>query len=135
MTEVGEKEQSLRTFEYEFTRGLADVLELLELMPEQPLAPDPCSMGFDERTLEELDPDELAVVRGVLFSNLGVDPEKLDEAIVRQYNTPAPENAKVPGEIKVDVYKTNKEEEGIVLQELTFADGEKRWVVGPDVDI
>jgi hypothetical protein len=135
MSEIGEEEQRLRNFEYEFTKGLADLLELLELRPEQPLAPDPFSMGFDERTLEELNPDELGIVRRSLFYNLGIDTNKLEKFLVRQYSTPAPEDAKVPGEIKVDVYRTNKEVDGIFLQELTFTDDEKRWVIGPDVDI
>lgn len=135
MAERSEQEEQLEAFKESYKEGLEGLLELLEVAPEQPLPPDPSSMGIDERTLEELSPEELAAARSILFERFGVDPEKLEEARVRQYSTPAPEEGKVPGDIRVDVYKTNMEEEGIVLQELTFADGAQRWVVGPDQDI
>ncbi|MDO8429442.1 MAG: hypothetical protein Q7S88_02320 [Candidatus Daviesbacteria bacterium] len=102
-------------------------------MLDIPRPPDPYSMGFDERTLEELTPAELEVARRVIYSKLGLDPDKIDDDKVRTYESPVPEDAKSPGIIKIDVFKTNNPD--IFLQELNSPDGEKRWLIGPDQDI
>ncbi len=96
---------------------------------DEPLPPDPSSMGMGETSLEELTDDELSVVRETLFKKLEVNP--LDpKATHRTYQTEAPQEASVPGEINVRVFKTNREE--AYLQEMTFQDGKRRWTIGPD---
>ncbi len=128
MSEQNKESQELAAFGENFRAGLNDLLELLAVSPD-PLPPDPASMGFDERTLEELSPAEKALVQQILYQTLGVDPLVKS----REYMTQAPQEATVPGEVLVWVYPTNQE--GIVLQEMMFLDGDKRWVLGPDQNI
>lgn len=110
--------------------GLLDAAEILLDIP-RPI--DPSSMGFDVRTMGELTPIEKDVARQLVFQRLGIDPNKLEEYRTRQYTTFPVEDVPAPGEIKAEVYRTNTED--IFLQELTFPDGEKRWLLGPDQDI
>lgn len=133
MDERETKSKQLEVFKENFKNGLGDLLELLEISPDAPLPPDPYSLGFDERTFEDLDRQEKEAAQEILYQQLGLDPERLDDFKVREYISKAPDQARVPGKISVVVYRTNKED--VFLQELTFEDGEKRWVVGPDLDI
>ena len=106
----------------------------LEAEPEDPIPPNPSSMGAgDERTLEELSPEELEAAEVILFERFGVNRNAKEARLVRNYESFAPEEATLPGRIKVSVYRTK--EEGVFLQELTFLDNAKRWVLGPNKDI
>lgn len=126
---TAEFENHNEEFREAFGKGLDDLLNLLEVAGDTPLPVDPSSMGVDERTFEELSEAEKKLAQGVIYERLGLDPDKLPEAKVRDYTTQAPEQ----GEIQVTVFRTNNEE--LFLQELTFADGEKRYMLGPDQDI
>lgn len=131
--EVKNEAEQLEEFKENFRAGLVETLDFfLELTPDAPIPPDPLSMGFDERTLEELNRSELAVVQEVLYQELGLEPA-IENFKVREYVAPPSEGDTVPGEVEVSVYKTNRE--GVFLQELFFKDGQKRWVFGPDVNI
>lgn len=134
MSEREEKRENLEAFREKFKAGLEETLELAEMFQET-LPIDPYSMGIEERTFEELSPEEKIIARQVIFSELGLNAENLGESILREYITTASEDATAPGKIKVSVFKIGGENEGIFLQELTFSDGEKRWVVGPDQNI
>ena len=122
-----------REFLENYRNGIGDVLEMLEFDPETPLSPDPLSMGFDERTMEELTVREKQDMEEILFEELIGDQEQVDASTVRTYQSQAPEQAAAPGTIDVSVFHTKHEE--VFLQQMTSADGEKRFVVGPDVNI
>lgn len=131
--EVKNEAEQLEEFKENFREGLITSLEFAaEFTPDAPIPPDPLSMGFDERTLEEISRNELAVVQEVLYQELGLEPA-IENFKVREYVASPSEGATVPGEVEVYVYKTNRE--GIFLQELLFKDGQKRWMFGPDVNI
>lgn len=125
-------EKQTEIFREDYKRGLSDLFVLVEQISE-PLSPDPGSMGIDDRTFEELMEWEKKEAEKVIYEELRLEIDKLNEVVVREYTTQAVESARVPGEIKVRVFETNKD--GMFLQELTFKDNEKRWVVGPDQDI
>lgn len=84
--------------------------ELLDmgLYDNEPLSPDPFSMGIGETSLENLSDEELSAIREALFEKLGVNPQD-PEFIHRTYVTEAPEGATVTGKINVNVFKTNRE--------------------------
>lgn len=115
--------------EYQYQLG---VLLDSGIYEDLPLPPDPYSMGIRETNLEELNREQLSAVRDILFGALGVDRED-PSFLQRVYKTEAPQGALVPGEISATVFKTNRE--GLFLQELTYADSQQRWVIGPDVNI
>ena len=119
----GNREKQLEVFKANFEHGIDEMLELADFLFDIPKPPDPYSMGFDEK----------AVAQQVIYQKFGLTPEIRDEARLRTYTTQAAEDAKVPGEIKVDMFKTNQE--NLFLQELTFQDGHKSWVIGPDQNI
>lgn len=127
--------EHIEVFKSDFKEGLDELLDNAEILLDIPRPPDPVSMGFDERTIEELGEAERIVVKGILFERLGIDHQQPDKSRIREYITQTPPDTKFPGEIKVSVYRTTQEEEGIYLQELTFPDGEKRWVIGPNQNI
>ena len=129
----GLKEKQLEIFRGDFELGIDEMLEMADFLFDNPKAPDPYSMGFDERAIDELSDDEKAVAQQVIYQKFGLIPESLEEARIKAYSTQAPEDAKVPGEVKVEMFKTNQE--NLFLQELTFQDGHKSWVIGPDQNI
>ncbi len=134
MSELEEnRERQLEVFRANFEHGIDEMLELADFLFDIPKPPDPYSMGFDERAIDELTDDEKAVAEQVIYQKFGLNPERIDEARLRTYTTQAAEDAKVPGEIKVAMFKTNQE--NLFLQELTFQDGHKSWVIGPDQNI
>lgn len=120
------KEIQLEIFKEDFRRGLGDLFGYLEVAPEEPIPPDPSSMGFDDRTLEDITDTERAELKRILFEELGVDPNNNKDSLVRSYKVEA---------LNIQVFRTNREDEGIFLQEILYPDGEKRWVVGPDRNI
>lgn len=133
MSEIEKQAEKLEAFRINFEHGIDEMLELADFLFDIPKPPDPYSMGFDERAIDELSDEEKAVAQQVIYQKFGLTPDKLDEARVRTYATQAPEDAKVLGEIRVEVFRTNRED--ISLQELTFQDGHKSWVIGPDQNI
>lgn len=128
-----ENENQLEVFRANFEESLQDLLDSAEIMLDIPRPPDPASMGFDDRNMEELTPVEREVAKQVIFQTLGLEPTKLDEVKLRKYTTNSAADTPAPGEVQVNVYKTNKAD--LFLQELLFSDGEKRWVIGPNQDI
>lgn len=129
------RERRLEIFKEDFRRGFNELIDLLEIVPEGPLPPDPDSMGVDHRTFEDLTKQERQEAQRVIYQELGLQPDKLNQAKIRDYTTQADETARVPGEIKISVFRTNRESQGIFLQELTYMDAQKRWVIGPDSNI
>lgn len=133
MSEIENQPEKLETFRANFEHGIDEMIEMADFLFDLPKPPDPYSMGFDERTIDQLGEDEKAIVQRVIYQKFGLTPEKLAETRIRSYSTQAPEDAKVPGEIKVEMFRTNKED--IFLQELIFQNGDKSWVIGPDQNI
>ncbi|KKS13690.1 hypothetical protein A2617_04340 [Candidatus Daviesbacteria bacterium RIFOXYD1_FULL_41_10] len=129
-----EEEKQLEAFEANFTQGLNDLLENAEILLDIPRPIDPSSMGFDERTMEDLTSAEKKVVVKVIYQKLGLDPNNLELSKLREYKT-RQKNPNTPSQddINIIVFRTNQA--SIVLQELVNPDGEKRWVIGPDQDI
>lgn len=126
-------DEQLEKFSEGFRIGLSDLLELLEVSCEDPLAIDPYSMGIDERNFEQLSAQEKAEAEKLIYEMLGLETENLSRLKTREYVSETSGDATIPGEIKVSVFNTNIE--GVYLQELVFADGEKRFVLGPDKNI
>lgn len=127
-----ERSEHLEAFRESFRSGLEEMLEMAEFLFDKPKAPDPYSMGIDSRTMDELDEDEMQIAWELTCQALGLDPENLEPHEIRSYTTHAQPKAKVPGQIRVRVYRS---EIGLFLQELTFSNGEKSWVIGPDQNI
>ncbi len=120
---------SLEIFRQNFEKGLDDLLALNEEFPGNPLSPDPSSMGFDERTLEQLSMQELSEIRGILYQRLGINMED-PGAQVDIYPTNAPAGATSPGPMEVRVLKTNQPD--LFLQEIVYQDRVTRWAIGPN---
>ena len=131
MEPKNENESPIEEFRRRYSEELIKLLDA-GLCDDEPLPPDPSSMGLGETNLEELTDEEILIVRETVFATLGVNP--IDErAIHRIYQTEAPQEAVVPGKIDVKVFVTNRE--STFLQEMTYQDGKQRWVVGPDNNI
>lgn len=142
-SESGSEKQQLEVFREHFRNSLRELLDNAEIILDVPRPPDPASMGFDERTLEELGDAEKRLVRDILFEQLGIDPQKEEAARQRTYQTQTEveitrqSGSVIPSHSPIDVfvYRTNRNDQGIVLQELIFPDKERRWVIGPDQNI
>lgn len=124
-----ETDHSREVFREEFRRNFIDFLDLAKIVGE-PMSPDHLTMDLFERGWDDLTEDEKLEVREVIYGELGLLADRLDQYRVRDYVTHTGPDADVQGKIKVSVYKTNKE--GIFLQELTYEDGKKSWLVGPN---
>jgi hypothetical protein len=129
MSEEDKIGNRLEAFRDELRLGFDLTFELLEeYWLGEVLPVDPFSMGIGERTFEELGEEEKNVVKQVMLMELGLDDEELEKAKVREYEDP---NKR----FRASVYRTNREDKGIFLHELVFADGEKRWAIGANKDI
>lgn len=143
MAERDSRRKELEAFRESFEAGFPGFLEFVEEFGDTPVPPDPFSMGIDDRTLEDLSPDELRIVRSITFAQLGIDQRNPAVARVRNYQSRTPDMIKRPSglvipkgsPIDVEVFKTNRLEQGIHLHELTFSDRALRWAVGPNQDI
>lgn len=133
MGKIENQAERLEAFSANFEHGIDEMLEMAEFLLDSPKPLDPYSMGFDERTIDQLSAVEKTIAQQVIYQKFGLTTEKLEEARIKTYITQAPKDAKVPGEIKVEMFRTNKE--NIFLQELTFQNGDKSWVIGPDQNI
>ncbi|KKU93252.1 hypothetical protein A3C34_04060 [Candidatus Amesbacteria bacterium RIFCSPHIGHO2_02_FULL_48_21] len=123
----------LESFEQAYAAGLDQLPELIESeIFDTPLPLDPDSLNVEPRTFEELSPLELDIVQKTIFNKLGLTSDP-DTHKIREYTTPTPPKATVPGTIKAVVYSTNIE--GVFLQELVFPDFRQSWVIGPDQNI
>lgn len=125
MTEHQEGDKELQAFGEKMHEGIQDMLMFLEAAPEIPRPVDPASMGIDDRTVEELSPQEKAKLREVLLQSVGLEETVLDQVTHREYTTSE--------SIQVTVYHTDLDD--IYLQELNFPDGETRFMLGPDMNI
>src|SRR6266571_7906598 len=119
-----EGESHRKEFERRYREELDELVDM-GLFDDEPLPPDPSSMGIGETNFEELTDEEITIVREVLFKTLGVNASNPD-SVQRTYTTEAPQEATVPGEIGVTVFKTNRED--TFLQEMNYQDGKQRWV-------
>lgn len=126
MTEREKINPELVAFKEGFRVGLNETIELTAQFGE-PLVVDPFSMGIMERTYDELTDEERAAAEQIIFAELGVSPDDLEEKKVREYVTTVPE------EIKIAVYRTARKE--VFLQRLVYEDGAKHWAVGPDQNL
>lgn len=117
-------------FRENFEGAFEDYLELVAIS-DFPLAVDPFSMGIDERTIDEITPDERQIVWQTVCNELGVSPVcvMMEKHFVRSYDTKTEQGEK----IGVTVISTQRE--GIFLHILTYTDGEVRWMLGPNVNI
>lgn len=139
MPERNAENRRIKEFESRFSTALDELLDNASILLTTPMPPDPLSLGIDERTLHELTTEELNLIRRVLFSKLKVD---ITDPI-RTYQTGIgaevmrPSGVMIPAHsmIQVSVFRTNRESEGLYLQELTYPDSVKGWVIGPDQNI
>lgn len=133
MNEQESQAEHLEAFRGNFEQGIDEMLEMADFLFDRPKPLDPYSMGFDDRTIDELTDQEKLIAREVIYQKLGIASGELGETSVRSYSTEAAENSKTPGEIKVAVFITNTPD--IYLQELTYHNGDQSWVIGPNQDI
>ncbi len=138
-----DRRQELEAFRESFESGFQEFLEFVEQFGDAPVPPDPLSMGIAERTLEDLNPDELRIVRSITFAQLGIDQRNTAAFRVRNYQSRTPDLIRRPSGviipkdsvIDIEVFRTNRVQQGIHLHELTFPDRALRWAVGPDQNI
>ena len=99
------------------------------------IPPNPFDFGIgDDRIVDNLSPEEVEILRKIVFNELGVE-EGNPDYVQRHYVSKGSPESPAPGDIKVTVFRTNRESDGLFLQELTFPDGQKRLVVGVDKNI
>lgn len=127
-----ERDQRLQEFRRQVEAGFDDFIDNLEVFGNTPLSPDPSMMiEGEDRSMEDLSPDEQMEVRDVVYKNLGLDT--LEDIEERKYESEAPPEVNVPGKIKVTVLRTNRP--GVYMHEMVFSDGALRWAIGPNTDI
>lgn len=124
------REIELELFQNDFEHGIDELLEMSDFLLDEPRPLDPYSMGFDDRTFEELGEAEKTIVQQVVYNKFDLDPQQMSKDLVREYNL-TNEASPDSDSIQVAVYRTNQQGKGLYLHELTFADNEKRWMVGP----
>lgn len=116
-------------FKENLERVFDEYLGLVEIS-DFPLAVDPFSMGIDERTIDEITPEERNLVWQVICQKLGIETFfATSTGFVREYNSKTEQNE----EIEVTVISTKRK--GIFLHILSYTDGEVRWALGPNVNI
>lgn len=134
MNEHDDVDKELEAFGEKIQEGIQDMLMFLSVAPEIPRPVDPASMGIDERTMEELSPQEKAKIREVLLQSIGLNESILEKARLREYTTSTSEGTTSTSEpIQVVVYQTDLAD--VYLQQLNFTDGEVRFMLGPDLNI
>lgn len=89
MSEIEKQAEKLEAFRANFDHGIDEMLELAGFLFDIPKPPDPYSMGFDERAIDELSDEEKAVVQQVIYQKFGLIPDKLEEARIKTYTTPS----------------------------------------------
>lgn len=128
--------EALSQFETGLREGLVDFFEgLLPVMPNEALPPDPSSLGFDERSLEELEEDEIEIVNRVTFEVCGIDPKQ--SVAKRQYLVFADDLAEVSGVVRAEVFDAENPElleQGVVVHRWIFPDGQVRLRVESEQD-
>lgn len=130
MSAEGElRNAELGAFAVEYREALKEFFEGAEddEFFDEPVSPDPFSLGVSDLTPEEMEPDYLGVVGSELRRALGINPLDPDTE-VRRYVIEAPDTAESPGEITVVVLNTMYK--GIGLHEMRFQDNQVRWTVG-----
>ena len=74
-------EQSIEEFKDQYGSELDELIDF-GIYEDEPLPPDPSSMGIGETDLEDLSDEQIVGVRDVLFARLAIseeDPEALKE--------------------------------------------------------
>lgn len=133
MDQEKHESQELEAFREQYRAALPEFIEFVTDLGDGLLyPPDPASMNMDERNFEMLNLEELNAVRAELHNFFEINPNDPNK-IIRRYSSMAPEGSTTPGEMQIEVKRTNVE--GIVLQEMTYGDRAVRWVAGPDADI
>ncbi|KXK08999.1 MAG: hypothetical protein UZ21_OP11001000051 [Microgenomates bacterium OLB22] len=119
-------------FEGKYADLLVEFDSLLEAMEGEVISADPTTMGAEDvRGFEEMSAAEVESMIALVCARYGVDLS--DPSYVhREYVTAAPDEATVPGPIRVQVYLG---ESGQYVHLLTYADGSKACMVGADSDI
>lgn len=123
------KELELEIFKDSFEQGIEELLEMSDLLLDEPRPLDPYSMGFDDRIFEELSEAEKTIAQQVVYNKFGLNPQDRSKDLVREYSL-TDEDSPDSDPIQVAVYRTNRQDDGLYLYELTFTDNQRRWMVG-----
>lgn len=126
-----ERSESLHNFEATYRTGFLEFLEVASII-DTPMPLDPQSLAISDQSYEELDSDYKRIMEEVILGAFGVTRTTLAQYREREYMTPVPNGGEIAEQIHIIVYRTNRE--NVFLQELRFADGEVRFVAGPNQD-
>lgn len=130
----GRPEMDEQEFRELFKAGLADNLDAyLEMFGDTEVVPvDTATVGVDTREFIDLSAGEINIIRKLLFEHYGLDPEDLASSFHREYSGVAPDEAHVPGPLRVQIYKTNGAN---FIHIVIYADDSVCYMVGADVDV
>jgi hypothetical protein len=126
----------LATLEQEFKKALesADVYwEEAYGFTKEHLSLDPTTLGLDgyeDKNIDQISVDEKAVVGKTIWKYFGLPHGKNikdPDVMVDEKKYPADEDARVEGEIRKRVFRTNRE--NILIHELLFSDKQKRFLL------
>lgn len=140
----------MEAFREEFEMALDTMMFLVVDDDQQPFFQvDPVITGA-EREFEDYSPEERAAAKSMIYEKFGVDRTQ-EDAVVRTYTVRATQEgeqggAKVPGVLSIDVLRTtvlgtvtrgdgSEEEVPFLLQEITYPNGQQRFVLGQDVNL
>lgn len=132
MVETGKTPESHLDPEWQKTikKGIQEALDNFKLFGVVNVSPLSISGGEDERNFLDLSKEEQDFTRGVLFKEIGFDPQNPEN--VTSHIMQAPEGAEWQGEASVMVYKTARSDEGMFLHEITYPKGETDYIVAPE---
>lgn len=108
-------------------QGIRDALDNFELFGVVNVSPLSISGGTDERTFLDLSNEEQDFIKGVLFREIGFDPQTAES--IASYKTQAPERAEWEGEADVRVYRTGRG--GMFLHEIYYTDKKVDYIIAP----
>lgn len=108
---------------------IRDALDNFELFGVVNVSPLSISGGKDERTFFDLSGEEQDFIKGVLFGEIGFDPQTAES--IASYKTQAPEGAGWQGEADVRVYRTGRGGEGVFLHEIHYPDKKIDCIIAP----
>jgi hypothetical protein len=121
---------SIQEFEDKIKIGLEDVVSLAEMTGEE-VAVDASTIGFEDRIVEEFSQEEKASLGKVVWEYFDMPKGNLlMDSLVQENNLQADAKATVPGNIRERVFRTGQE--GVLLHELLFVDGQKRFTVSAE---
>lgn len=130
--QIPSQETNLETFRTTYRECIKEILQDVEDQTyDFPVPPHPHLLDRYSRTFDDFTQEELAVAQDELYKELGIVSEAKGDRLLRSYESADPNFP--DKKINISIYKTSVE--NVFLHELTYQDGQTRWVVGPDMDL